>query len=158
MINKIVFYCDGSCWNESELRIMGIGIVPYLNHCGAKNRLSEFEISRIAGTYGTNNEAEYEAIIAALELALEIKDGKHGKKFKKAKFHFYTDSMIVVKQIEGTFSCNSENLKPYLQWSNERIDLLGFQFGSINWVRRTSNQEADKLSKQCVEEYILQLQ
>ena len=63
--------------------------------------------SRFLGT-GTNNEAEYSALIDAYKWLIEkIKVPKIFQIF------FYLDSELVVKQLNGLYKIKSSNLKPY---------------------------------------------
>ncbi|MEK6880399.1 MAG: ribonuclease HI family protein [Nanoarchaeota archaeon] len=51
----------------------------------------------------TNNEAEYRALIKALNLA---------SKYTKSKIQCILDSELVVKQLKGSYSISSDILKP----------------------------------------------
>jgi ribonuclease HI len=82
----------------------------------------------------TNNQAEYEGVIYALELA-----GQLGAK----KLEIRMDSELVVRQLEGRYKVKNEGLKPY---HRRACDLVGeFQSVALTHIRRTDNKEADKL-------------
>ena len=51
----------------------------------------------------TNNEAEYIALIKALELAM-----KHTRK----RVHIFMDSELVIKQMNGRYRVKADNLRP----------------------------------------------
>ena len=82
----------------------------------------------------TNNVAEYEGVILALELAGQLRAGKLVIKL---------DSELVVRQIEGRYKVKNEGLRPYHARAVELI--TGFPSFTIKHVRRDKNKEADKL-------------
>lgn len=82
----------------------------------------------------TNNQAEYEGVIYALELA-----GQLGAK----KLEIRMDSELVVRQLEGSYKVKNEGLKPYYR---RACELVGeFQSVALTHIRRSDNREADKL-------------
>ncbi|KAK8928297.1 hypothetical protein KSP39_PZI017417 [Platanthera zijinensis] len=84
----------------------------------------------------TNNQAEYEAVIAGLRLAkeLEIQD-----------VEAFTDSMVVASQIRGEFEAREPTLARYL--SKVRAIIGGFRSFSIRHVPREESAAADRLAK-----------
>ena len=58
------------------------------------------------GFHTSNNEAEYEAVIASLNLAHSL---------EVDQLEVYSDSQLVVRQIEDTYEAKSENMILYLQ-------------------------------------------
>ncbi len=83
----------------------------------------------------TNNQAEYRAIIAALEEAARL-----GAKQVKIN----SDSQLVVRQINGEYRVKKASLKPlYQQVKKLQSSLDGF---TITYIPRQQNQEADKLA------------
>jgi len=82
----------------------------------------------------TNNVAEYEALIAGLELVSE---------FHPASLHVRGDSELVVKQVTGEYKTN-EKLTPYLEEVRELLFL--FPDVSFEHVLRDENENADKLA------------
>ncbi|XP_071694945.1 uncharacterized protein [Rutidosis leptorrhynchoides] len=84
----------------------------------------------------TNNEAEYEALLAGIRLAKEI-----GVK----KLQGYVDSQLVANQINGSFNAHDEGMQAYLALSCSLIsDLDKFH---ISQIPRSQNKQADVLSK-----------
>lgn len=71
----------------------------------------------------TNNELEYEAILAGLNIATE-------------KDTICSDSKLCVEQINGNFKIKQEHLKPYAEKSKE---LLKEKKCLIIWVPRDKN-------------------
>ncbi len=59
----------------------------------------------------TNNVAEYSAVLEAFRFASES--------FYSKQVQFYTDSQLVVKQVNGEWSCNSPNLLPLCAEASE---------------------------------------
>ncbi|KAL0457909.1 UNVERIFIED_CONTAM: hypothetical protein Slati_0418100 [Sesamum latifolium] len=88
------------------------------------------------GFKASNNEAEYEALVIGLRMAHET-----GAKHLLA----YSDSQLVVKQVEGTYEANEENMIQYLQ---QIADLkTKFHHFQIIQIPREENAKADSLSK-----------
>ena len=91
-------------------------------------------ISRRIGQ-ATNNQAEYKAIIAALEEATRL--GAEEVDIK-------SDSELVVKQINGRYRVKRKTLKPLYQQVKQLISpLAGF---TITHIPREQNIEADELA------------
>jgi probable phosphoglycerate mutase len=88
----------------------------------------------------TNNAAEYQALLAALEYALD----NH-----YLRIHVQTDSELLACQIEGVYKVKSPGLKPLHQRARQMIARL--ESFSIQHVRREQNREADRLANQALE-------
>src|SRR3989344_2422505 len=74
------------------------------------------EYKEAIGTY-SNNQAEYRAMIAALEKLLELD-------IKDADISIFSDSELMVKQINGEYRVKDINLKPlFSQVSNHCVRL-----------------------------------
>ena len=87
----------------------------------------------------TNNVAEYTAIIKALEAVKEI-----GAK----ELTVFSDSELLVRQINGKYKVKSEQIRPLFQ---QAVKLLGeFENYKVRFVPRQKNQEADKLVNQAL--------
>src|SRR3954447_19678913 len=80
----------------------------------------------------TNNFAEYQGLIAALEYAVE-----HGPKALK----LVSDSELLVRQIRGEYKVNNPTLKDLHGRARQLIRQL--EWFSIQHVLRGKNQEAD---------------
>ncbi len=83
----------------------------------------------------TNNEAEYAAIIAALERARE--DGL-------AQVLVRSDSQLCVNQIKGQWQIKEERLRPL---RDRAARLLKASGGRIEWVPREANHAGIYLEK-----------
>ena len=95
-------------------------------------------VYRISESLGiaSNNEAEYFAIILALEKAdnMGLKD-----------IEIRSDSQLIVRQINGQYKVKSANLKPLFKKVLNL--LLNFQRTKMVHISREFNKEADKLAK-----------
>jgi len=87
----------------------------------------------------TNNQAEYRAVIAALEKAIRL---------GAEEVDINLDSQLVVKQISGEYRVKKPALKPLYQQVKQRQSLLkGF---SIAYIPRRQNKEADCLASRAL--------
>ncbi|XP_077232508.1 uncharacterized protein LOC143869835 [Tasmannia lanceolata] len=88
------------------------------------------------GFRASNNEAEYEALIAGMNLAAQA---------RAQKLKAYCDSQLVVCQIQGVYEAREEGMIKYLQ----RVRVLVGKFESFELIRvpRAENTKADVLSK-----------
>ncbi|XP_038982200.1 uncharacterized protein LOC120110682 [Phoenix dactylifera] len=84
----------------------------------------------------SNNEAEYEALIAGLKLAREL---------KVEDLKVYSNSQLVVSQVLGDFEAKEPSMQKYLHKVRELISALGAF--NIQHIPRTENLRADLLSK-----------
>jgi probable phosphoglycerate mutase len=83
----------------------------------------------------TNNVAEYQGLIAALEWALS-----HGH----TRLHVKSDSLLIVQQMLGKYRVKHEGLIPLHQKARRLVTQIGHV--TFEHVRRELNKEADHLS------------
>jgi ribonuclease HI len=88
----------------------------------------------------TNNVAEYQGLLAALEYALA-----HGH----ARLRILTDSELMARQISGQYKVRSPDLKPLYDKARAMIAQMG-SF-SIRHVYREQNREADRLANEAMD-------
>lgn len=88
----------------------------------------------------TNNVAEYQALLAALDYALS----HHHPRLK-----VISDSELLTRQIAGTYKVKSLDLKPLYEQARLRIARL--EAFSIAHVRREQNRDADRLANQALD-------
>ncbi|XP_031106229.1 uncharacterized protein LOC116010872 [Ipomoea triloba] len=110
-------------------------------HCGGGVMLTSPEGFKVyyALIYkfkASNNEAEYEAMIGSVRLAIAL---------GARKVRIRTDSRLVVGQIKGTFEAKGENMRLYKDVVEGLLTKL--ETYEIHHVLRLENQEADILSK-----------
>lgn len=131
---KATLYFDGSCIPNPGP--MGIGAVIDDAEGKPLSQISE----RLEGT-GTNNIAEYTAIIRGMERALEL-----GVKDLVIR----GDSNLIIQQLLGKFRIREPKLRPLLQ----RVQELAGKFHTIDvqWIPREQNKRADALSTKPLEE------
>lgn len=99
-------------------------------------------IAEIGGVLGetTNNVAEYRALIAGLELALD-----RGVRSIEVRL----DSLLLVKQVMGEYKVRATHLKPL---HREAVKLLTrFDEASLSHVRRELNTVADALANEALD-------
>jgi ribonuclease HI len=84
----------------------------------------------------TNNQAEYQGIVAALERLGELKPTH--------PVACYLDSQLVVRQINGMYRMKEATLRPWLEKVHELTRQLSVPVQFID-VRREQNKEADRL-------------
>ncbi|XP_077232541.1 uncharacterized protein LOC143869867 [Tasmannia lanceolata] len=89
----------------------------------------------------SNNEAEYEALLARLSLVTEL-----GAK----KLKVYSDSQLVVEQVNGTYEAKELRMKRYLE--KVRVKLNGMGEVEVLQVPGGMNNHADSLSKMASKE------
>src|SRR5882672_8274604 len=88
----------------------------------------------------TNNFAEYQGLIAALEYALQ-----HGPKALKV----ISDSELLVRQINGIYKVKNPTLKDLHARAKELISQL--DWFSIGHALRGHNQDADRLANEAMD-------
>ncbi len=89
---------------------------------------------------GTNNVAEYQALIAALAWLVENKKiiGKH------TEVHFFLDSLLLVSQINGLYKVKNTNLQALLFVVREKEASLALPLRYVH-IPREKNTKADAL-------------
>ena len=91
----------------------------------------------------TNNESEYEALLAGLDLA---------KAAGAARVVIYYDSHVITNQINGGYECKGERMKRYLDQVWARVDDLE---AKIVQIPRGENERADRLAKAALAEHMV---
>jgi ribonuclease HI len=126
-MDKAVVYIDGGSRGNPGDSAVGVFA------CDADDRpVAAF--GRFLGTM-TNNEAEYNGLLAALEWA-------HQEDVQE--LHVKSDSQLMVRQMNGQYRVKSANLKPLFEEAKRRT--RQFPRFVIEHVRRESNVDADRLA------------
>ena len=94
----------------------------------------------------TNNETEYEALVAGLNLT---------KAAGAENMVIHCDSQVVTSQINGGYECKNERVKRYLEEVKSQIGSLKVRFVQIP---REENKCADRLAKAASVEFMLVLE
>ncbi|MBM7623201.1 ribonuclease HI family protein [Sporohalobacter salinus] len=131
---KLKIYTDGA--SRGNPGPAGIGVL-------IKDGLDNIK-EEIADYIGeaTNNEAEYQAIIAGL---------KKARDFNAESINLFSDSQLVVKQISGEYRVRSEKLRPYYLEIKELIKEL--PDCSFQHISRDNNQKADELANLGIDQF-----
>ncbi len=88
----------------------------------------------------TNNVAEYQAVVTALE---------HIRRWKVRKVHLFLDSELIVRQLSGVYRVKSPDLRPLFQQVVFLTrDLSEFK---VNHVKRAKNAQADALANKALD-------
>ncbi len=129
-MNKITIYTDGGSRGNPGPSAIGIVIKD------ARGETVKTYGEKIG--HGTNNEAEYKAIILALEKA-KLLLGK--KKAKEVEVHMKMDSELAFRQLTGVYKLKDEKIqKFFIEIHNLKTD---FKKVTFEHVRREYNKEAD---------------
>lgn len=104
------------------------------------------EVSKFLGRQ-TNNFAEYEAVVVALEEAKKIIPKT---KRKDAKIEVRMDSELVQRQLSGTYQIKEPTLFPqFIKIWNMRVS--EFPDVTFTHVRREQNKDADRLANDAMD-------
>ena len=128
-IKTFSLYVDGSA--DLNTKTAGIGGVFYNDDNEEIYSFSEYLDD------ATNNEAEYTALIKGLKLGLEL---------KFINIEIYSDSELIVRQINGDYQVKNDRMK------NLHLKVLNLLKQYNNWsikhIMRDKNEIADRLSKE----------
>ena len=130
--NKLIIYTDGGA--RGNPGPAGIGAVLY-----DQNMKVAAEISEYIGE-ATNNQAEYKAIVAAIEKAIIM-----GAK----ELEFYLDSELAVKQLNREYKVKNKELA--LLFARVNNASLCFAKVVFKHIPREKNKEADKLVNKAID-------
>jgi len=129
---KLIINTDGGARGNPGPGAIGIVI---------KNEQGEkvLEVGRYIGVC-TNNDAEYQALIAGL-LGAQDKEG--------TELICYLDSELVVKQLNGAYKVKEARMKEYFK----KVKELESEFESVSYIHieRTKNKEADAIVNQVLD-------
>lgn len=93
----------------------------------------------------TNNVAEYQAVIEALQWLLTSPPTDHW-----SKVNFFLDSKLVVSQLTGLYKIKDAKLRALVIEVKELERQLGKKI-VYSFIPRQQNQEADSLVNQCLD-------
>lgn len=130
-MKKITIHTDGGA--RGNPGPAGIGAV--LEYDGKKEKLKKY----IGET--TNNQAEYQAVIMALERAKEL---------GATEVVLFLDSELVQQQLTGNYRVKNAELQPLFV----KVYNLSLSFQKIKYthIPRAENKEADSLVNQVLDE------
>ena len=127
--NKAIIYTDGGSRGNPGPSALGIVIED------ERGKILK-EYSHFLGE-ATNNQAEYEAVIFALQKA---------KQLKIRELEIRTDSELIGRQLLGEYKIKDSDLQPlFIKAWNLRLD---YEKVNIKIILREQNKKADKLVNQ----------
>lgn len=130
---KLIIYTDGGA--RGNPGPAGIGVVIR----EGENVVKEY--GRYIGET-TNNQAEYRALVSALESARDL---------GADEVDIFVDSELIAKQVKGEYKVkNSDIASVFLRLHNLRV---GFKKFNITHIPREKNKDADKLVNQAIDRH-----
>ncbi len=139
MANYIIYTDGGARGNPGNA---GVGVVVQ----DAEGVVIS-EISKALGV-ATNNEAEYQAVILALEQLPDLIMGET----KGVKIELKIDSQLIARQIQKKYKIKEPRLKVLCEAVWFLINDLGIDL-SITEIPREENKEADRLANQAMDSF-----
>ena len=141
-MNKIFVNTDGGA--RGNPGPAAIGIVFYAENGGELYRYKEC-IGK-----ATNNEAEYQAIIKALNILLRSKWFSTNNIVDKEVI-CRLDSQLVVEQVNGNYKIKQDHIKLLIAQIRQIISQIHLNISFV-YVPRTENKLADKLVNKALDE------
>lgn len=131
--DPFIIYIDGASRGNPGEAAFGIHVT---DSSGAERKALYGYLGR-----ASNNVAEYQALIHALQWAL-----RQGAR----RVSVFSDSELVVRQIEGRYKVKHPDMIPL---HRQAVSLLHrFEKAAVGHVRREQNREADRLANQALDE------
>lgn len=140
-MTKLIIHTDGGARGNP-----GPGACAFVISGGGKTVTREGKFLGVC----TNNEAEYQAVILALEWLL-----KNYSDNLPEQIQFKADSKLVVEQLSGRFKVKNLRIKVL----HGRVRELEKKFSEINYtyIQRTDNYQADKLVNEILDDASVKL-
>ncbi len=141
-MSKIFIYTDGGARGNPGIAGAGAVIFPSTS-LGQVASEPLAEISEYLGSSQTNNYAEYEAIILALQKCLELG-------LEESEIELRADSKLAVEQLSGRWKVKDAGIREQFNKVQDLIkDLKSVRFVHI---RRELNKHADELANRAMDE------
>jgi phosphoribosylglycinamide formyltransferase-1 len=129
--NEIIAYIDGGSRGNPGPAAAGFTLA---DSAGIQLQAKAFFLGR-----ATNNIAEYTSLVKALEAA---------KKIGAEQLVVFSDSELLVRQINGQYKVKSEQIRPLFR---QAVNLLGeFKNWRVRHITRGKNEQADELVNQAL--------
>jgi ribonuclease HI len=138
-MKKIIIYTDGGSRGNPGQAAVGIFF------CNEKGQEIKNH-SQYLGDGLTNNEAEYQAVVIALQKFKAL----FGKKLAEStEIEIRSDSELLVKQMKGEYKV----MEPKIQELFLKVWNLKIDFKKVNFalIPREKNKEADHLVNECLD-------
>ena len=138
-MKKILIYTDGG--SRGNPGTAAIGVI----FCNEKGQPIK-KYSEYLGENFTNNEAEYKAVIFALQKFKAL----FGKNLaKSSEIEIRSDSELLVRQLNGQYKILDEKIQPlFLEVWNLRFDFMKVK---LKLIPRNRNEEADRLVNEALD-------
>jgi len=133
-----VIICDGSSKGNGGASKIGVVIWERFSGTSSARRVAPTKtISKDIGN-GTNNDAEWKALIEALEWVNSQNDND--------PVFIYSDSMLVVEQANNRWKVKQPNMKIYKDKVDELVEKMDIRHQEItlSWLPRQLTMLADK--------------
>lgn len=134
-------FCDGASRGNPGPAAIGYALLEN------ENEDPFFQTGEIIGT-GTNNEAEYRALIAGIESASHQAKSR-GKGVDLISLNIFMDSELVVRQINGIYKVKNDRLKGLHKMASGL--LKEFHSYRMEHIRREKNGLADSLANRALD-------
>lgn len=134
---EVNIYTDGG--SRGNPGISGYGVVIYDDQKKFIHKQSKFLGIK------TNNEAEYAAAIAAFTW---VKDNQ--KSYQIKKVNFFSDSQLLVRQLQGIYKVKAPNLKDLFIQCQQLLTQINLDF-NFKDIRRDFNTVADELANKAMD-------
>lgn len=125
---------------------MGVGVAAWVD--GVRDlTLDHYSMK---GPVGTNNIAEWEALLEALKTAYAYVTAVD----PDCRIRIYGDSQIIVNQFNGIYEVLDPKFEELYTSAMMYKKLIGSNLRLVAWIPRKDNKEADILSKLAITEYL----
>lgn len=139
---KIELYCDGGARGNPGPGAYGcvVQAKSLPAQPGKKLKVKSHELSGFLG-HTTNNQAEYQAVIHALQW---IRDNMSGLSGQVSDVIVNLDSQLIVEQLNGNYKIKNQGLAPLYWQVRDLIVELGGRV-MFCYIPRSQNKHADRL-------------
>ena len=134
-MQKIIIYTDGGARGNPGIAGAGAVIMDETGEIYA-------EISKYLGNTRTNNYAEYEAIVLALQKCKELG-------LNTATIEVRADSKLAIEQLNGNWKVKDPGVRAQFEKVQELLS--DFTNVSFTHIRRELNKHADKLANEAMD-------
>jgi len=128
---RLTIYVDGASRGNPGPAAVGVVIKD-------EQGVTKLKVSSSIGR-ATNNQAEYSALIMALQEA---------RKLGADQVYINTDSQLMAEQINGNYKVRNAHIRPLFKKAMQL--LTAFQYYSIDHIPRYLNSEADALANKAL--------
>lgn len=142
---EINLYFDGGCQPKNPGGVATSGW--FMTNTKGELVAEGAKVVADGGPKATNNYAEYCALGLGIRHLID-------EKWSGKSLTIRGDSRLIVQQVEGTWRCKAEHLKPLLERITQYLEQLVIENGwSIHWVGREHNNHAHTLAENVYREY-----